>query len=792
MPDLQRVIFLDRYAAKRGPGDGIPVFNRSQSGPDAQSLGVALHCTDASALVRWDSGREETVPFSRLLFLAETEPEQMYQRLARAVAAAEPESVREEWTGKFLEVLRGPLIPGGRVLAGAGIANARLTSANCFVIPAPLDSREGIIETLKRQVEIMSHGGGVGFHISTLRPSGAIVKGVNGTSTGPMSWANLYSEATGSVEQGGSRRGALMLMIHDWHPDVLEFISVKSRGEQLIKHANLSVLVSDRFMEAVKADGNWDLVFPDLDDPEYNALWRGNLRAWQESGHKVIVYRTLKARDLWRQFAEYAWRRGEPGVVFVDRYNSESNSWYYAPVVATNPCGEQGLPEYAVCNLAAINLAHDSLLDLETMEPNYEALAQVVSTAVRFQDDVIDISNYPLPENAAQQGLERRVGLGVMGLADMLIKLHSRYGSPDALDMVDRTFRTMRDAAYLASTQIAAEKGPFPAFDAEQYLQSGFAKRLPPEIQEQIRQHGMRNVTLLTVAPTGTTSMLAGVSSGIEPVFRFKTLRMDALGDHVMYHPLAEVWLTQHPSEELPGWFVSADQLTPEEHVRMQAIAQRYVDSSISKTVNAPNSHTIEDVERVFNLAYSEGCKGIAYFRDGSVTEVVLAAAEEKPTKPELIERPDRMSGRAYKLKTHFGTVTLDVHELAPGVPFEIFASVGATGTDLMADAAGLGREASVILRMRSDIPPLRRIALIIDKLSDIGGSSSSGFGPARIGSLPSAIARGLQMYLEDVEGGAEVPVQTSQIELCPECGNASLVREEGCQKCHTCGYSRC
>ena len=808
MNDLQHRIFLDRYAAKAPVAEGVTVFNRQKTGPHAQSLGRVTAMRDMITQVEWQDGSLSTEDTRNLFGLLETEPEQMWRRVAQAVASVETTAGREEWEPKFHAILRDfKYVPGGRILAGAGI-QANLTYGNCFVIKSPHDSRGGIVDALKAQAEIMARGGGVGFDISTLRPQGAPVLGVNGTSSGPVDFANLYSTMTGIIEQAGSRRGALMQTIHDWHPDLLRFISAKSENEHFISHANLSVLVSDRLMLAVREDLEWAFVFPDTSTPGYNERWNGDIDAWIAGGGSVVEYDRMPARKVWRAIAEYAHRRGEPGVIFIDTIHRESttnaNFKGQRKEVSTNPCAEEPLPPYGICNLGAINLA----AFVNNGKINHKGLAETIAIAVRFQDNVIDAGYYPLPEIEEWAHKERRIGLGIMGLADMLIMLGVRYGSEEARRITENVFCTIRDAAYSASCDLALEKRPFPAFDRDGYMQSAFVARLPGEIQKRIYEDGIRNITLLTIAPTGTTSLLAGASSGIEPVFRFRTLRKDALGEHVILHPLAEAWQAEHPGKPLPDYFVSADQLTPEEHITMQAVAQAFIDASISKTINGPNGQTVEDVERLFTYAYESGCKGITYFRDGSVNEVVLKEATVAPTAQpesqddifvELRDRPERMFGRAYRVKTHFGTLTLDVHEIETNVPFEVFVNVGAAGSDLLADAVALGRLASTMLRMDSRITPARRLDIIIDKLQNIGGSGSYGFGPQRITSLASAIARGLQMYLNDIRGGEDepdLPEPPSQHEheadLCPSCGAYSLVKEEGCAKCYTCGFSQC
>ena len=554
-------------------------------------------------------------------------PEQMWQRVARGIAAVEDDQNRAAWEEKFYTALQDfKFVPGGRILAGAGTGH-EVTFYNCYVIPSPQDSRGGILENLSVMTEIMARGGGVGINLSSLRPRGSYIRSVNGTASGPCSWGELYSVATGDViQQGGSRRGALMLMLDDWHPDIEEFITVKTDLSR-INHANLSICASDSFMEAVKADADWELVFPDTTDPEYDETWNGDLAAWRALGKGVTVHRTVKAREVWQKICEAAWRSAEPGLVFMERYQKRSNTWYFERIRCVNPCGEQGLPEWGVCNLGAINLSA-FVIDGEM---DYALLAETSKVAIRFLDNVIDATPYFIADNEEQQREgTRRTGLGTMGLADALIKMKVRYGSKESMPVVERIYRTIRDASYSASVDIAKEKGAFPQFDAERYLQGDFIRQLPAALQEQIATHGIRNGVLLTQAPTGTTSLLSGVSSGIEPVFDFAMKRVDRTGEHVLYHPLFKEWKDEHDGEPVPDYFASSNDLRPEDHVRVQAVVQEFTDSSISKTVNAPNSYEVADVEELYTLAYDLGCKGITFFRDGSRTPVLSRVEEKK------------------------------------------------------------------------------------------------------------------------------------------------------------------
>ncbi len=1068
--------------------------------------------------------------------------------------------------------------------------SAGIVVSNCFVIPSPEDSRHGILDNLKLMTEIMARGGGVGINLSSLRPRGSYIKTVNGTASGPCSWAQLYSVATGDViQQGGSRRGALMIMLDDNHPDIEEFITVK-RTAGKIEHANLSVCISDAFMQAAKDDADWNLT------------WQGEIK------------KTIPARKLWDLICTSAWESAEPGMVFIDRYNKESNTWYYENIRCVNPCvtgdtlvstehgytpardlqvgmkvrtpaglkpiekmynnglqrihrvefsdggylegtadhklkvvrgkkyqwvpiseltasdkvlvtanesfgprqslptkameyiikhdlkvadfydrnfglivgavlgdgtlrelpngnshsyqckvtfgvrendwydafnnlmtdmnihthrmvsekefavaggvavkhasvrlecyklasllvrigltpnikgpqktipvafmrmekeflagildglfstdgsvlmkqdnpllrfhtssyelaqqvrlillqfgihgriyratrdedlmydgrsmygtgekydvvimnegiprfyaeiglshpekaarlkdiaenwhyiggtwtatvvsvqntereeevydlyepetltwitngycsldcGEQGLPPFGVCNLGAINLS----AFVKNGKMNWERLAEVSKTAMRFLDNVVDANEYFIEENREAQLGTRRTGLGTMGLADALIKMQIAYGSEESLPTIERIYATIRDAAYDASADNAAEKGPFPRFERDKYMQGKFIKRLPKQVQEKIKKQGIRNAVLLTQAPTGTTSLLAGVSSGIEPVYDFAMIRRDRTGEHILYHPLLEEWRAKHPNEPTPGYFVASKDLTPEEHVRVQAMVQSYTDSSISKTVNAPNDHTVEQVQKLYRLAYETGCKGITYYRDGSRDAVLTrvedekkaAAAAQAPTVEPITSihqglkaRPAVVHGYTRNVKAPEGTINITVNSDEHG-PLEVFVNVGKAGSDIAALAEALGRLISFNLRILSPLSQMDRAQEIAEQLRGIGGSRSVGFGPQQVRSLPDAVARALELHMESIQPAIEEEAQQSENgnnrngheepnsansslqlgqlnvtgNLCPECGCNTLVFEEGCRKCYNCGHSEC
>ncbi len=770
----------------------------------------------------------------------EKTPEEMWRRVAGGIAKQEKKGQQAKWEEKFYEVLKDfKFVPGGRILSGAG-TDYKVTYFNCFVIPSPKDSRQGILESLNQLVEIQARSGGVGLNLSSLRPRGARVKTVNGFSSGPVTWAGLFSYATHDVvQQGGSRRGATMLMLWDWHPDIEEFITVKQDLTK-IHGANLSVCISDRLMEAAKKDEDWDLVFPDIDDPRYDAKWNGEIEEWKAMGGKVRVYKTVKARFIWDLICKAAWQSAEPGLHFLDRSNKRSNTWYFERLLATNPCGEQPLGGWAVCNLGAMNLA----AYVKKEQFDYESFGKDVQVAMRFLDNVIDDTFYFFDQNEKAAKDIRRTGLGIMGIADALIKMKVRYGSDDSLPIVNKMFQVLRDNAYTASVEIAKEKGAFPKFNKEKYLQGFHIQRLPDEIRKGIEKYGIRNAVLLTVAPTGTTSVLANVSSGIEPVYEFEYRQTWRGGQDIVYHPLFKEWKERNPDEDRPDYFVSANDLTPTDHVRIQAVAQEYIDSSISKTVNAPNAHTVEDVKQLYMMAYDMGLKGITYMRDGSRQGVLERLEEPKEQKAEvevsqpkhkIIPRPMVAHGSTYRIETPVGIAYITINEDEEGVPLEVFINgVGKAGSDLFAMAEGLGKMISMNLRMASYLTSQEKIQHIVDDLLNIGGASIRGFGKNQIRSLPDAVAKVLSMKyglngftqtqkkseevvpsltssangngaangtngngvakldLENMSLQQAPVVMSAKLDICAECGVAALVYEEGCKKCYSCGASAC
>ncbi|MDI4645118.1 adenosylcobalamin-dependent ribonucleoside-diphosphate reductase [Cohnella hashimotonis] len=794
---LSEKIFLDRYAWKNADtnavkvGDTVLALTKDDPKFPAKEVGEVIARDGKRVTVRTRGGDlVETSP-EKLTLTIEQSPEEMWDRLAGAMASVEAPERQEIWRDRFRWLLDDwKLVPGGRIAAGAG-ASDELTLFNCYVIPSPKDSRGGIMETLTEMTEIMSRGGGVGINLSSLRPRRSIVRGVNGSSSGAVSWGGLFSYTTGLIEQGGSRRGALMLMMNDWHPDIVDFITVKQTMGQ-VTNANLSVCVSNGFMKAVKEDLDWELVFPDTSDAEYDALWDGDLDKWKSLGKQVIPYRTVRAREVWRTIIESAWKSAEPGVVFMEYYNQMSNSWYFNPIICTNPCGEQGLPAWGVCNLSAVNLSR--FYDEAKHDVAWDELSRVVRYSTRFLDNVIDKTPYHFAENEANQKLERRVGLGTMGLAELMIRLEIRYGSPESLVFLDKLYGFMAKEAYLASTEIAAEKGSFPAFDAEPFLQSGFMKNIVetyPEVGAAVRERGMRNVTVLTQAPTGSTGTMVGTSTGIEPYFAFEFYRQSRLGYDKQLVPIAQEWQDANPGEQLPAWFVTAMDLSAKDHIRAQAAIQRWVDSSISKTANCPADFTVEETAELYELAFELGCKGVTIYRDGSrdvqvlsttkdekkeekqqdnedeaapiaeavaAVEAVLPAAAASTSAvpaasavPVVSAAPDKayksrpkiLRGATYKFNTPFGMAYITVNDL-DGTPGEIFLNVGKAGSDVFAMAEALGRVCSLFLRYGDHGD---KVQLLVKHLKGIGGSGAVGFGPNRVESIADAVAKALELH---------------------------------------------
>ena len=574
-----------------------------------------------------------------------------WRRVADALAEAEPQSSRKAWAEKFYHALEDyKFLPAGRILAGAGTARS-VTLFNCFVMGRLADSIDGIFEGLKEAALTMQQGGGIGHDFSTLRPRGARVKGVGADASGPLSFMDVWDAMCRTIMSAGSRRGAMMGTMRCDHPDIEDFIVVKQDAKRL-RMFNLSVLVTDPFMEAVKQDADWDLVF------------------------EGTVYRTIKARALWERIMRATYDAAEPGVIFIDRINKANNLSYCETISATNPCGEQPLPPYGACLLGSVNLARfvsrpfedDAALD-------EKALREVTALAVRMMDNVVDVSRFPLEAQAHEARAKRRIGLGITGLADALVMTGLTYGSPDAVAAAGKWMALIEDAAYRASVDLAREKGAFPLFDREGYLASGHVCNLSEPLRKLIAEHGIRNALLTSIAPTGTISLYAGnISSGIEPIFSLsyerKVLMPD--GSHkrelVEDHAVSLYRQIKGADAALPACFVTAQSLSPRDHLVMQAAVQQHVDSSISKTVNCPADINFDDFRAIYEEAYDLGLKGCTTYRPNDITGSVLSVAEApKPEEPMLpLEAPEASGGVVYMKPP------LERHGVLPGFTYKL------------------------------------------------------------------------------------------------------------------------
>ncbi|MFT7107614.1 MAG: ribonucleoside-diphosphate reductase alpha chain, partial [Yoonia sp.] len=545
--------------------------------------------------------------------------EDTWRRIAKALAVVEDDP--KAWEGKFYAALADfKYLPAGRITAGAGTARS-VTLFNCFVMGTVPDSMGGIFDMLKEAALTMQQGGGIGYDFSTIRPKGAGVMGVAADASGPLSFMDVWDAMCRTIMSAGSRRGAMMATMRCDHPDVEAFITAKSDAARL-RMFNMSVLITDPFMDAVKADGPWDLVF------------NGD------------VYSTLQARELWDAIMRSTYDYAEPGVIFIDRINQMNNLNYCETIAATNPCGEQPLPPYGACLLGSINMARLVSDPFEAGAAlDEDALSDLVATAVRMMDNVVDASRFPLEAQRAEAKAKRRIGLGVTGLADALLMVGQRYGSEEAAAQTDKWMHQIARASYLASVGLAKEKGAFPLFDADKYLAGGAMQAMDDDVRDAIREHGIRNALLTSIAPTGTISLYAGnVSSGIEPVFAYaytrKVLQKDgSRTEEEVVDYAVKMWRDLKDDAPLPDYFVNAQTLAPLDHVRMQAAAQKWIDSSISKTINCPEDISFDAFKEVYMAAWDQGCKGCTTYRPNDVTGSVLSvSADTTPAeKPALL-----------------------------------------------------------------------------------------------------------------------------------------------------------
>ena len=712
---------------------------------------------------------------------ADQSVEDSWRRVARAVAEAEVAADRNRWTESFYSILEDyRFLPAGRILAGAGTGR-QVTLFNCFVMGRIPDSLDGIFSHLKEAALTMQQGGGIGHDFSTLRPHGAAVKGVGADASGPVSFMDVWDAMCKTIMSAGTRRGAMMGTLRCDHPDIETFVAAKQQSARL-RNFNLSVLVTDGFMAAVKADADWPLVF------------------------EGQIYRVIPARKLWEQIMRATYDYAEPGVIFIDRVNAENNLGYCESIGCTNPCGEQPLPPYGACLLGSVNLTRfvnspfTSSAEIDEVE-----LQSVVSTAVRFMDNVVDVSNYPLPQQREEALAKRRIGLGVTGLADALVMCGLTYGSAEAAEVAGKWMAAIEKSAYLASVALARERGAFPLFDTKEYGRGGHVSQLAPDIREAIASHGIRNGLLTSIAPTGTISLLAGnVSSGIEPIFsiRYDRKILQSDGSHrterVADYAASLWWETHGDDAPLPASFVTAETLPPTAHLAMQAAVQRYVDSSISKTINVPVEISFENFKTVYEEAYDLGLKGCTTYRPNATTGSVLSSVSARPDTGQPLQRDEVLPGFSYKLKwpesDHAIYITInDIVQDGQRRPFEIF--INSKNMEHYAWTVALTRMISAVFRRGGEV------SFVVDELKAVfdprGGQWMGGrYVPSLLAAIGGIIERHMIEigFLSPLSAGrATNPIGESQrLPGCPRCGEPALVFQEGCATCLSCGYSKC
>ncbi|MEJ6503745.1 MAG: adenosylcobalamin-dependent ribonucleoside-diphosphate reductase [Rhodobacter sp.] len=731
----------------------------------------------------------------------DSDVEDTWRRIAKALASVEKQPAK--WEDKFYQALEDfKYLPAGRIIAGAGTGRS-VTLFNCFVMGTIEDNMGGIFDGLRQAALTMQQGGGIGYDFSTIRPRGAQVKGVAADASGPLSFMDVWDAMCRTIMSAGSRRGAMMATMRCDHPDVEDFIVAKQDATRL-RMFNLSVLITDPFMNAVKSNSAWDLVF----------------------GGKI--YKTVQARVLWNKIMRSTFEFAEPGVIFIDRINAANNLGYVETIAATNPCGEQPLPPYGACLLGSINMAK---LVKNPFEANAEldpkALDDLVRMAVRMMDNVVDASRFPLPEQEAEARAKRRIGLGVTGLADALLMMGLRYGAPEAAAQTETWMKAIARSAYLASVDLAKEKGAFPLFDADKYLASGTMRAMDEDVRQAIKAHGIRNALLTSIAPTGTISLYAGnVSSGIEPVFAYaytrKVLQKDgSRTEEEVVDYAVQLWREKFGQKPLPDYFVNAQTLPPLDHVRMQSAAQKWIDSSISKTINCPEDISFDDFAEVYMAAWDQGCKGCTTYRPNAVTGSVLTVSStEAKSEPiaalvvemetadvvylsEPLERPAALEGQTYKVKwpatEHALYITInDVIISGHRRPFEVF--INSKNMEHFAWTVALTRMISAVFRRGGDI------SFVVEELKAVfdprGGAWMGG---KYIPSILAAIGAVIEQHLIATgfiagEGlGLKIDPQVEAVAVgerprksCESCGSYDLRMVEGCMICGGCGNSKC
>ena len=719
----------------------------------------------------------------------EKNPWELWKRQAKALASVEktPE-LQDKWEAAFFDALENfKFVPGGRIMHGAGREDITTTLNNCYVVGIKDDSIKSIYDCVIQEAMTYKYGGGCGHDLSVLRPGGDEILGTGGNSCGPVGFMNLFSENTNTIAQHG-RRGANMQTLRVDHPDIEKFIEIKTGDVDMVKYSNISVLLTDEFMDAVQSNSDFDL------------HWGGK------------KYSTVKAKDLWMKIIEHAHSSAEPGLLFWDTMTKYHNAEYCSPLVSTNPCAEQPLPDGGCCNLGALNL--ERFVDQDG-NFDFDGFKETTAVGARFLDNVIDynLDRHALEEQKQNAKNDRRVGLGILGLGDMLVKMGIKYDSDEALETIGKIMEIHRDTAYETSAELAKEKGQFPNFDWDGYSQSLFVQDLPKKLQNKIKKNGIRNCTLTTVAPTGSGAIVARVTSGVEPIFatsyQRKVKKNDSLGKEfdtfTVYHPVVkEMFGTD---ENLPEYVVTAHNVDPYFRVKMQGVVQKYIDSSISSTVNLAEETTVDTVADIYMTAYKADLKGITVYREGSREGILITddkSSENEEQNSETAEmktarnRPSITEGKTRRMRTGDGTLYVTVNEDENGL-CEVFTAIGKAGGTVAAQTEAISRLIS--LALRSGIDPNS----IINQLKGISGPNPTWEDGQLILSTPDAIGRALETF---VNGDSPSQEKKSQFEIaeekssrgkagqygqdCNECDGSGIVNEGGCLVCKDCGWSKC
>ena len=733
----------------------------------------------------------------------EQHPYELWTRQASALASVEKtKALKEKWKKKFFTILEDfKFVPGGRIMHGAGREDITTTLNNCYVVAIRDDSIKSIYDTIINEALTYKYGGGCGHDLSILRPAGEPINGTGGESCGPTGFMNLFSENTNTIAQHG-RRGANMQTLRVDHPDIEKFISIKTGDIEMIKYSNISVLLTHEFMDAVKNDGDFDLTY---------------------GGE---VYKTIKAKTLWDEIVYHAHSSAEPGLLFWDTMKDYHNAEYCSPLISTNPCAEQPLPDGGCCNLGAVNL--ERFVD-DNGNFMIDQFKETVGIAARFLDNVVDynMDRHALENQKKNAENDRRVGLGILGLGDMMVRMGIKYDSEDALQTIDQIMQIFRDTAYETSAELAEEKGQFPNFDWNGFSKSKFIKNLPKSLQEKIKQNGVRNCTLTTVAPTGSGAIVSRVTSGVEPIFATSYKRRvknngDGYGktfnEYKVYHPI--IGKLFETDKNLPDYVVTAHNIDPYFRVKMQGVIQKYIDSSISSTVNLAENITIDTVADIYMTAYEAGLKGITVYREGSREGILVSDEKMKKTvspseldlnahmTSELREeksprvRPTQTAGVTRRIRTGEGTLYITINEDENGL-CEVFTTIGKAGGNAAAQSEAISRLIS--LSLRSGLDP----HAIVRQLKGISGPNPTWEDGRLILSTPDAIGKALDDYIKEreelnIKGRSDQPLDKPLITLaqdhqeengliiCTKCHNHSVVNEGGCLTCQECGWSKC